>query len=97
MGEKTTRNSPDSNFGALAEAIIYLADQIREGCADVADGLRHRSFHAPPARAESNQMDNPSGEGQAKRDEDFTWRTGEDEIPDMRDDLPLPNFGRKAE
>ena len=96
MGEKTVKNTPDSNFAVLAEAIVYLADMIRAGCADVADGLRNGSLRVPPAQSSSNQMDNTQAGSQAENRGDFSWQRGADEIPDMRDDLPLPQFGRKA-
>jgi len=96
MGEKITKNNPDPNFGALAEAIVYLADQIREGCSDVADGLRLNGLRIPPVSAESNQISNPCGPGQGKKTESFALEAGADEIPIMRDDVPLTSFGRKA-
>jgi hypothetical protein len=102
MGEKTSKNSPDSNFGALAEAIIYLADKIREGCADVADGLREMGLSGSLTRSLSNHMDNnlsrvSQGENHPEKTDNFILKAGADEIPDMRDDTPLSGFGRKAD
>jgi hypothetical protein len=95
VGQKERNSDSDPALNNLAMAIMYLADQIRSGCADIADGLRQGSPRAPSVQIENHQMSNEK-QSQDKKTEGLSWKYGQDEIPDMRDDDPLPNFGRRA-
>lgn len=101
MGEKTKTRDADPNFEVLAEALTYLGDQVRAGLDNLSEAIKSRPTNLLAEGVELrsadsiNQIRNQKHEGQDKNQDFSEWKAGADEIPDMRDDDPLPDFGRK--